>query len=682
MRNIITTILFFSALVAFGQAPLVPKKIMFADMELTISNSARAEIQSSINSLHKNPKYFQGLVDQANLFFPIIEAEFAKQNFPDDIKYLCIQESGFKASAVSTSNAVGYWQFKEATAIEQGLQVDRHIDERKNIVSSSEAAAKYMTAHNKKLDNWIYAVVAYNTGLGGVQKFYKSSYAGEKKVTIDRGTHWYFLKFLAHKIAFEDYVGKTKTATVLEVDYQLEGKSMKDIAKDRNLSLDELTKYNMWIENHKKIPSAAHPYPVVFPVANQMYAGVVDEEKTQSDQEKLEPVTPNHKKEKVALDIEETKNKNVRYKVNGLPAITAVEGDNSSRLAIKGGITRVKFLKHNEIKSFEDLVPGQTYFLKKKRRKSRAALQHTAEYGEDLWAISQHYGVREASLRNKNRMLKYETVQPGRVIWLKGIRPADVEIEYKAVKKPKEEPIVTPEVVKEVVKTPQKEEIVEEKPIEEVVVVDEGPQPKYTHWVQPQETLDMIAHYYLIEVSQIKEWNALESDKINVGDKLKIMESSRELNIVKDTAKIETIEIEAETKEKVEGETISPELVDPKSLLLEDKNKDVIVRPSRFINVWVEPGTTLYGLAKQHNVSVDDIKKYNHLKNNTLNAGDKLAIPVYEVEENLGGKKIYIVQAGDTLFSISQKLGVSVETLKLKNKKTENALLVGEELKY
>ena len=81
-------------------------------------------------------------------------------------------------------------------------------------------------------------------------------------------------------------------------------------------------------------------------------------------------------------------------------------------------------------------------------------------------------------------------------------------------------------------------------------------------------------------------------------------------------------------------------------------------------------------------MSVDDIKKYNQLKGNALNAGDKLAIPVYESEEELAREKIYVVQAGDTFFSISKKLGVSVETLKLKNKKTGNALLVGEELKY
>ena len=142
MKKLIVVVLIMVSFLGFSQAPLVPKTMKFADLDLHISNSARAQIQKSVNSLHKSPTYFNKMREQADIFFPIIEAEFKKTNFPDDIKYLCIQESAFVSDAVSSSNAVGYWQFKEATAIEQGLDVDRVVDERKNIVSASEAAAK------------------------------------------------------------------------------------------------------------------------------------------------------------------------------------------------------------------------------------------------------------------------------------------------------------------------------------------------------------------------------------------------------------------------------------------------------------------------------------------------------------------------------------------------------------
>ena len=72
-----------------------------------------------------------------------------KENgIPDDFKYLAIQESGFISDAVSSSNAVGFWQFKKLTADEVGLRVDRKIDERQNIVTSSRGAAKYLQKNN------------------------------------------------------------------------------------------------------------------------------------------------------------------------------------------------------------------------------------------------------------------------------------------------------------------------------------------------------------------------------------------------------------------------------------------------------------------------------------------------------------------------------------------------------
>jgi membrane-bound lytic murein transglycosylase D len=76
--------------------------------------------------------------DKARLYFPIIERIFAEERVPDAIKYLAIQESSLIPDAVSSANAVGYWQFKDFTAREVGLRVDRQVDERKNIVSASQ----------------------------------------------------------------------------------------------------------------------------------------------------------------------------------------------------------------------------------------------------------------------------------------------------------------------------------------------------------------------------------------------------------------------------------------------------------------------------------------------------------------------------------------------------------------
>ena len=71
---------------------------------------------------------------------------------------------------------VGFWQFKEGTAREVGLTVDRNIDERMNITASSHAAAKYLKKNNFFFDNWIYALLAYNTGPGGAEQHVEKRY--------------------------------------------------------------------------------------------------------------------------------------------------------------------------------------------------------------------------------------------------------------------------------------------------------------------------------------------------------------------------------------------------------------------------------------------------------------------------------------------------------------------------
>ena len=107
--------------VMFAQGPRVPHKMMLGDVKIKITDGARAEIQKNVDELTKHPKYFNVKVDRANQYFHFIEEAFSKEGIPEDIKYLVLQESGLISDVVSSSNAVGYWQFKDFTAVEMGL---------------------------------------------------------------------------------------------------------------------------------------------------------------------------------------------------------------------------------------------------------------------------------------------------------------------------------------------------------------------------------------------------------------------------------------------------------------------------------------------------------------------------------------------------------------------------------
>src|SRR5688572_8434543 len=137
------TALIFCGVASVAQTPQVPHKMHFGGMTLNIHADARAEIQKDVDRLHSSPRYFNLMVERAKTYFPIIERTFKEERVPDDLKYLALQESALISNAVSTSNAVGYWQFKAETAKEMGLLVNNRVDERMNIVAASRGAAKY-----------------------------------------------------------------------------------------------------------------------------------------------------------------------------------------------------------------------------------------------------------------------------------------------------------------------------------------------------------------------------------------------------------------------------------------------------------------------------------------------------------------------------------------------------------
>src|SRR6187401_3296882 len=204
--RLLLALFFATILKAAAQPPQVPHKMNFAGITLTIRDDARKEIQKDVDALTQSPKHVAIKAERAKTYFPLIEKVFEEERVPDDFKYLVLQESALISDAVSSSNAVGFWQFKDFTAIEMGLRVDNEVDERMNIVSSSRAAAKYFKKNNYYFNNWLYALQAYQMGAGGVLQSVKDVESGAKHMEITSKTYWYVKKFLAHKVAYEEIV--------------------------------------------------------------------------------------------------------------------------------------------------------------------------------------------------------------------------------------------------------------------------------------------------------------------------------------------------------------------------------------------------------------------------------------------------------------------------------------------
>lgn len=198
----------------FEQPTKVPDTTIFCGIEITIDESAKEKIRDIKKKLYENPTYFNAAVDRGDTYLPFIEEALRDLNVPDDIKYVAMQESNLFPAAVSTSNAVGFWQFKEDAAKESGLVVNAFIDQRKHVYLSSLAAASYFAKANRTYDNWLYSIISYYEGVTGVVDYTDPKYYGKKQMTIDDKTHWYLLKSIAYKLTYEDALKLTYQPTV------------------------------------------------------------------------------------------------------------------------------------------------------------------------------------------------------------------------------------------------------------------------------------------------------------------------------------------------------------------------------------------------------------------------------------------------------------------------------------
>ena len=110
------------------------------------------------------------------------------------------------------------------------------------------------------------------------------------------------------------------------------------------------------------------------------------------------------------------------------------------------------------------------------------------------------------------------------------------------------------------------------------------------------------------------------------------------------------------------------------------------VKPGEIIDInkeiyIVKRGDTLYSIARDNNISVAELKKINNITNNTIYIGQELYLKnkIVEEEPNVNDD-IYVVKKGDTLYSISKKLNISIDTLKALNKLNTNEIYVGQQL--
>jgi len=612
-------ILMMASLSSLAQAPMiVPSQITVAGVKLKINNEAKKEIEETLDLLTRSQYHFQLKADRSNLYMHFVEKVLKEEGIPEDFKYLAIQEGEFIADAVSTSNAVGFWQFKKASAQELGLRIDNVVDERKHIIASTIGATKYLKRSNFVFDNWILSMQSYLQGLTGTQRTVTDKLYGAKTMNITGKSHWYIKKFIAHKLAFQDFVGEGRKHPEVRLnEFEGKGRTLRQVSQDVKVDYDELKRFNKWL-NQSKIPEDKS-YMVIYPTKGEqrpIAQRQVTKKPETKPQKKTNTQIDNVKREipkaiqagnsfrplegNVGLYPSITGNLKNAYasgqiKMNGIPAIRARANESVQTLSNRTGVSVQRLVKFNDLGN-NRLKSDAYYYLKNKKAKGKVHY-HVVQSTETLWSIAQDYGIRLKKLRQKNRMAKDENLKIGRVLWLRFIRPQTIPIEYSNVLVERAEVSAEDRLITEVtlsstlenkiekpkpVEMPLKEEIeVFVQPIVTKPLVETALDTIIVHLVKPKENYFAISRIYNVEIDDILEWNQLSI--------LDGLEVNQEIKLLVPKAQAKRIGLEETLHE-------------------------------------VQVGETLWSISKLYDVAIEDIKKWNRKETNNLSPGEQLII--------------------------------------------------------
>lgn len=210
----------------------------------------------------------------------LITPTLAAENIPYDFVYLCMAESGFNPEAISSAGAAGLWQLMPETARQNGLIVNKDIDERFHPEKATKAATKYLKRAYAEFGSWTMAAASYNLGVAGVSsRKAKQDVESYYDMFFPEETLRYMYRILSLKLLMAD-PEKYGFDTPPEVRYKpfegyttvkVSGKPIdwSKVAHQNGTNYKILRELNPWIRTYEykndpgqtftvKIPSSSH----------------------------------------------------------------------------------------------------------------------------------------------------------------------------------------------------------------------------------------------------------------------------------------------------------------------------------------------------------------------------------------------------------------------------------------
>ena len=302
-----------------------------------------------------------------NFYMPIFEQALESYGLPLELKYLPVIESALNPNAVSRVGATGLWQFMLATGKQYGLEVNSLVDERRDPVRASYAAAHYLRDLYKIFGDWNLVIAAYNCGPETINRAIHRS-KGEKDYWqiypyLPKETRGYVPAFIAanyimtyyceHNICpmRADLPVKTDTVVVTR-DVHFE-----QIAQVLGMETEQVKQLNPQYRRNV-INGNTKPSPLRLPASmvgnfidneDSIYAYRPDELLTKRLEVAVNDETPTFSRRSAGKSSKHSSKRDRKKSKRGGRSVTIRQGDTLSDIARRNGTTVSKLKKLNKI---------------------------------------------------------------------------------------------------------------------------------------------------------------------------------------------------------------------------------------------------------------------------------------------------------------------------------------------
>jgi membrane-bound lytic murein transglycosylase D len=562
----------------------------------------------------------------------LIYTKLVQKRMPRDLIYLALVESGFNVKAYSRAKAAGMWQFIPETGIRYGLEVDFWVDMRRNPEMATEAALSYLSTLYAEFGDWLLSMAAYNCGEGRIRRLIREKKAdstwGNRPVTywdlqLPQETMHYVPRILAamvigHYPNHYDVSITKRQLPAYDTVTVYDSFSLDEIAKFLKVPEDTLRTLNMELTMWCTPPNR-DAYLLRLPYGTR--AAFVQ------NYDRMEKNGFSSWKE---------------HKVR--------KGESIGVIAQQYGVRVAEIQRANDLKKTK-LKPGRTLLIPIKvaprrstGKKPTKVRTYVVQLGDNLASISRRFGISQESLRVWNNIETGYNVKKGDTIF---------------VSKPDLKPTSF---------------------VQQRVALKKG--EKYV--VKAGDTYAEIAKKYKVPVFLLLQANSGFTKRLTIGDSLAIpayVRPPRKMSkAVEEDVPVEVAKA-VETDSKKSSKSSKKSAEKPAESAKSSKKAPV----STTIIYTVEAGDNLFAIAKKYSTTVAAIREMNDMGNSSnIKVGQKLKIPGSAAPAPSAPKVeeiTHVVKKGEGLWDISRQYGVTIEDIVKWNGLKDTKIKINEKLK-